>query len=407
MATELHYSRTQWASGQGFFHSGTVRLGDRSVLYVYDCGSLDRVALTREISIFRDRHGDEIDLLFLSHFHADHVNGLPDLLAGTRVHTAVIPLVPIAERLFVFARALATDEPITDWYRDLIADPVSAIADISNGAEVVEVAPEVQEDDDDSLELPYEPVAPADLTTGTSADDFSDTATLTPGARSVLTGSNGTLSTAIWEWDTMTTAFAAKRKESFLDTLATQLKITRADLNKRLSTRTGVVDLLTNHRTALEASYNSNFADLNLTSLLLYSGPAAEVPSEGMSYRARSVVERGELHAWDVRPGWLGTGDQRMGVRRCSETVQRFGARLGRVGALALPHHGARDSFHPALLAAFGDHRPVCSASVGAHNTYHHPNRRVIIDVSSNGNHVVVVTEQESSRWTESGVTLL
>jgi hypothetical protein len=403
MATKIVYSRTQWAGGQGFFHSGYVGIGDHEVLYVYDCGSLQPASLTREIAEFRTRYGDVIDLLFVSHFHADHVNGLPQLLANATVRTAVVPLVSTAERLYVFAQAVATNTDISDWYRDLIVDPESAIRDIGGSVNVIVILP-LEEDGDDSFDAPVEPSEPASILQGESAEDHSGNTALAAGKRSVLSGAKGTA--PIWEWNTMTTAFAKKRERAFLCALATALGILLADLEKRISTRAGIATLVRTEAAALATAYNSNFPDLNLTSLLVYSGPAAEA-HQGRSFRRRAVLERGELHAWGGRPGWLGTGDQRMGAQRCAALARHFGSRLSRVGTLALPHHGSFDSYHADLLASFGDYRPVCAASVGENNTYGHPSRRVVIKLSSNGNHVVVVTEHEASRWTESGVSYL
>ncbi|QDO89499.1 MBL fold metallo-hydrolase [Ornithinimicrobium ciconiae] len=415
MATAVHYTRTQWAGGQGFFHSGDVQVGDRRVLYVYDCGALapgqltGRIpdSLTREIAVFRERHGDEIDLLFVSHYHADHINGLPSLLQGAHLETAVIPLVPIAERLLVFAQALATALEITDWYRDVIADPASAIRDIADGVEIIGVEPSLADPDEDPTEGQFDPPVPEDPPPGTASEDLSNDVELRPGTRSVLEGSDGHTTVPLWEWDTMATTFALRKKDAFLDALAKELGISRAALDTQLDDPTGVRDLVTQHEQELEAAYSKTYPDVNLTSLLVYSGPATEVRSRGRTHRTRPVVERGELCAWGIHPGWLGTGDQSMGVTRCQEAVKHFGARLARVGSLALPHHGSDSDCHPSLLAAFGDHRPVCSASVGTYNTYGHPGRKVLMEVSSNGNHVVVVTEREASRWTEAGVSYL
>ncbi|MGO1315998.1 MAG: MBL fold metallo-hydrolase [Cellulomonadaceae bacterium] len=408
MVTGVHYARTQWASGQGFFHSGTVQLGDRSAIYVFDCGSLNPPSLDREIATFRARHGDTIDLLFLSHFHDDHVNGVPALLDGATVRSIVIPLVPAWERLYVFAQAVASGADITDWYRELISSPDAAIRRISD-AEIIVVNPEEHTDEDpvEAPDSPQDEEGPDELPEGRGQGSYVSDVDLSPGVRSVLSGADNGARVPVWEWSCLCTAFAVTRRPAFLSALATALNKTDAALEQQISTPAGIEDLVRNHAGELVAAYAATFPDLNLTSLIVYSGPATEMQFRGTTFRTRSITERGEVHAWDVRSGWLGTGDQSMGVRRCAETVTHFGSRLSRVGTLALPHHASRHSFHPSLLAVFGDYQPVCSASVGTNNTYGHPHREVILDVSSNGNHMVVVTEQEPSRWTEAGVCYL
>ena len=404
MSVGIEYARTQWAGGQGFFHSGTVTAGGGGALYVYDCGSLSPTTLSREIQEFQKRHGRVIDLLFLSHFHADHVNGLPELLRLTAVRTAVIPLVPTAERLYVLGSALSGEAPITDWYQRLIVDPTSAIREIGGDIDIVVVEP-VTEGEDDPSTYRDEPPSSEPPIDGAPGSDPSKSVTLSAGKRSTLSEANGFQ--PIWEWGTMTTAFAKNATRAFLKNLANRLQVSVVELEILISTGSGVADLVANRSEELREAYRDSFPDLNLTSLIVYSGPAKEVLGPGRTYRSRSFVERGELHAWDARPGWLGTGDQRMGSRRCSAVEKHFGARLSRVGTLALPHHGSSGSYAQTLLSIFGGYRPICALSVGIDSIYGHPDRRVVIDVSSNGNHVVIVTEDESSRWTESGVFYL
>lgn len=101
---------TQWAAGQGFFHSGWIRAEEPrgpEVVHVFDCGAhwAFCAALDREIDQFRERH-DHIDLLFISHFHLDHVSGLEGLLAGRPARRIVAPLLEPEERLLAFALAL-------------------------------------------------------------------------------------------------------------------------------------------------------------------------------------------------------------------------------------------------------------------------------------------------------------
>lgn len=39
MIFKLRVSRTQWAVGHGFFHSGIIEAGGKPFVYVYDCGA--------------------------------------------------------------------------------------------------------------------------------------------------------------------------------------------------------------------------------------------------------------------------------------------------------------------------------------------------------------------------------
>lgn len=407
----VEFERTQWASGQGFFHSGRVRTGSREVRYVFDCGSFSPKALTREIEEFARRSPGECDLLYLSHFHEDHVNGLPELFLVTHFKNVIIPLVPPVDRLYVLAAAVAAGSFISTWYEDLIADPPSAIRELDPEVNVIEVEPPLDDDGEGSNSaFPGEdrPVSQREEEDPEESGSSEDPE-LSVGRRSVLSGRGSRGGVVgwlpVWEWQTMTTKFAGSRREGFLDALAGHMGVSRAALDALMATPAGVQNIVRSHKDELVDAYDSLFADLNLSSLVLYSGPAVEMKLPGHTHRTRTRVERGEIHAWEIEPGWFGTGDQSMGPWRCKEVTTFFGSRLARVGSAALPHHGARGSFSSAFLGLFGTNVPVLSASVGLATRYEHPHLDVLLKVSSNGNHVVITTDSESSRWTESGVS--
>lgn len=79
-------AQTQWAVGQGFFHSGAILDPDSDsyapvATYVYDCGtsSQDRF-IDRELDEYlhsTTRPGPYgLDIVFISHFDDDHVSGI-------------------------------------------------------------------------------------------------------------------------------------------------------------------------------------------------------------------------------------------------------------------------------------------------------------------------------------------
>jgi ribonuclease BN (tRNA processing enzyme) len=103
--------------------------------YIYDCGAIGSYAKSREIRHCRNEMRDGVlDLLFLSHMHADHVNGIPKLLErrgrGPTVHTIVMPLVDDIERLVAFAAALDRDASSADddFYTAFVLDAVGELA---------------------------------------------------------------------------------------------------------------------------------------------------------------------------------------------------------------------------------------------------------------------------------------
>ena len=69
-------------------------------------------------------------MLFISHAHADHLNGVEQLLEpGLKVDTIVLPLLNVADRLIAYGRDLADDAASAQnaFYRDFVIDPTAAL----------------------------------------------------------------------------------------------------------------------------------------------------------------------------------------------------------------------------------------------------------------------------------------
>ena len=90
-------TRTIQPVGQGGFYTEIFEIpnqkGEISThCVVYDCGSATRAEpkKTIESALFDDKDLD-IDILFISHFDDDHVNGLAELSKKHRIKRIVIP----------------------------------------------------------------------------------------------------------------------------------------------------------------------------------------------------------------------------------------------------------------------------------------------------------------------------
>ncbi len=97
--------------GQGAFYTELFR-GENGKQHavVYDCGTetakacMD-VSLEKQIMLFKNSLGNRqyIDYLFISHFHADHINGLKWLLDNLTVGKVIIPM--LTEEVLTLTRA--------------------------------------------------------------------------------------------------------------------------------------------------------------------------------------------------------------------------------------------------------------------------------------------------------------
>lgn len=115
---------TFWGVGQGLFSSGQVHLPNSKFVWVYDCGSTsNRTYLNSAIVNSKQKYGNHINLLALSHFHADHINGVAQLLKNNNsIDYLLLPYYPLGYRLLVaLSQNLDIEDPIWAFYQNPIA----------------------------------------------------------------------------------------------------------------------------------------------------------------------------------------------------------------------------------------------------------------------------------------------
>lgn len=420
---KLHISRTQWAVGNGFFHSGKISSDSSTFTYVYDCGALshnpNKTALYREIDEFSKR-SERIDVCFISHFDFDHVSGISYLARSTPVTQFVIPLLPAPQRLFAYARQLSqglfdtsqNDEDM-ETYQRLITDPAATLGELT----------EADPERDDTPVVPVEPDGDYPANDGRDGDaevnqiSYTDPNILNP--RGVGSADRGRLrlvrkrssfaisgSSKVWEWKYAVTSQIYAGASEFIDSLINQKVLkSRAELND-ISV---VNDLVLNHAANLKQAYDDATAMVgssftrNLTSLMLYSGPP--LASKYYAYRSRSnVVERAEIGAWNPRPGWLALGDADIRSKaRLNDVNATWASYKPHVSTFAPSHHGSKKDWHIDLARGFsagGDYSPTFVFS--ASGDWGHPHHEVLLEINDLGGTAVITSLDERSRWTES-----
>jgi hypothetical protein len=119
--------------GQGAFYTEKFEIEGRSFEIVYDCGALGpnyTKNIDREIKKQFNKD-DTINIIFVSHFHADHVNGIEKLLARCNIKNIIIPLLEEESRKIMLLDCLLNGFNEKSFLFKFINDPKNEIFTIS------------------------------------------------------------------------------------------------------------------------------------------------------------------------------------------------------------------------------------------------------------------------------------
>ena len=126
----FHLTRTIWPVGHGAFYTECFRNidgKDTTFTAVYDCGAYQCghpyvKDLDREIQNFvksiqeNDSVQPNVDVVFISHFDKDHVDGFMHLKkAGSAIKTVIIPNLLPSQLVHSFVRNIIESEVQEDW----------------------------------------------------------------------------------------------------------------------------------------------------------------------------------------------------------------------------------------------------------------------------------------------------
>lgn len=375
----MQVNMVQHAVGQGGLHCGELTLGQKPLRWVYDCGSNQADPLKREIGSIAG--GGEIDLLFLSHLDSDHVNGVDLLLSQVKVHEVVLPYLNEETLAATIARDAARGT--------LTGVLVEAVSDLASwfGSRGVETVTFVDGSDDEGSDGPDVPDAPdggrdGDCTTKWTGDtapmpesgSVSQTREgaaqmrrVSPGAALLVTTRGGLLNWALIPYVHKPSAALMK---AFSDALDAEFG---KGADKKAIAQSAKDPAI---RERLRNCYDSLWADHNLISMTLYSGP---IRSESMEIDIR-ICRRYPYwhvhHEWPDCGGWMLTGDAHLdGLRRRQRFLKFYRRFSGFTNVLMLPHHGSIHNHSDEVLNAMPELR-VGFAAAGP-NSYGHPHNEV------------------------------
>ena len=377
--------------GQGGFYTETLSNGTQEATFVYDCGGFDKAKskMAKYLDSFlpKGKPKKQIEAVFISHFHADHINGLQYLLENAEVKYLFLP--QLTEEVLVGAMVYnyyTTKQ--SNWVNNFLLKlyrgdarfgseerPTRIIqVDYSNDSRV----PENFGEDvftEDSLELRAWNWSLMEAVDLSAIDIFP---------------ANAMLHCSKWLYIPYNSKVIQKKKDDLKKELG---KLLGADV-----TVENLPSLLENHTVkACKEIYDKVFgSQQNHTSMTLFSGTLEKT----LRRRCKGLSECGCYHHCDYlvpyryccNPNFLYTGDFEPeknveGMRDFYDTYWR------KIASVQVPHHGSVNNYNSELYKY-----PVRGiVSVGNDNTYYHPNIDTLINIQSMGCHPVIVTEDKSS----------
>jgi hypothetical protein len=329
-----------------------------------------------------DCNGDKLDLLTLSHFHNDHINGVVELLNKVGAKTVMLPWAHLWHRLLIgFDQGLQADDPEMVFY----IDPVAYL----NGA-----APErfervlfVMPSDGEGPPFMIEPAVSTegprdrglDVEPGESAT--ADELELSPSnaMRQVKKLRRGDFVSVNGVWEFVPYNDPSTRPNDPLG-FAAIVGIHRAALlNGNTEERKGVLKQLRDH-------YETIFghAAMNDVSLMLYGGAVG--PWRGQrfcdceSHFHRLLSFCGCWKELETKGAILLTGDGNLSSPAKWTDLENYlnVNRAKRTIVFQVAHHGARTNWHLGLAALATPMTSVFSSDT--HHNYGHPHAEVLRD---------------------------
>lgn len=336
----MKFIRTFHPIGQGAFYTEKHLTDDKQEFtVVYDCGTIPfrKKFLHNKITSTLKKNSS-IDVLFISHFHTDHINGIEYLKDNYEIKRVVLPLIDDnSKRLF---KTLSGSSAV--W--KLIDNPQSFF---KKETKIIQVTTTLDENND-SIE---------------SLSNI-DSKTINCGVK--LTPNQQI------DWYYIPYNFEQKeRKKELINALKDNgLELTDIDTFEKV---------IKNKKT-IKKAYESINGNLNINSLVLFSGKNKD---DYISFMYP------QLCADKLHSGCLYTGDVDLPSIK-HDIIPKLENHLRYAGTLQIPHHGSVYSFDSSIIT---ESIKCGIISYGKRNTYGHPSLRVIEELIDNSVCVHHITE--------------
>ena len=361
--------------GQGGFYTESLSCNGRDCLVVYDCGGNSGLFMKRYLSQFIHRESNrekmKIDAVFISHLHADHINGLKYLLDNTYVRYLFLPQLTdemfIESLLYNNLQSLGNNKDLTNFvleiYRgDNYGETKIVRVDFSEGEISIDL------EGDNLVDLTSSNVPP----------------TIKSGTKLSFDGS--------WLYIPYNPPVLPHKKMAFPDYLEKELNLN----SKTLLSPSKATDLLKACKIGdLREAYKKYFgSNHNSYSMTLFSGMRDPYCYMIDRFKCEWIRHYATYYSLYESTNCLYTGD--FEVQTHFYDISRFYRPLWHtIGSIQVPHHGSKNNYHHSLY----DNAIRGFISVGTKNKYNHPSKDTLMELYHHGCLPIMVTEDEYSKY--------
>ena len=349
---------------------------------VYDCGTKTSKKLVNPQMVIKDafNDGEDIDILFISHFDKDHVSMIQELLKDNRkVKNAVLPLLSKEDEAILLA--LYSDERNEIGYK-LLDDPASVLG---KDTTIIYIEPSDSESDNGrerrSPDYPENFINNPDNSEDIDIIDPNGKRVKLHSGRIVNVPSGTVLSLSHFFWCYIPHNYKYQEQH---DKLLNILESKGIDQNKLSDTR-----YIDTNRKKLNEIYNLLEENINVNSMIVYSGPTKlKIYNSKFHFEIFSDWPR-----YIINPACIFSGDSDFKKVKIHEIYKEF---WDKVGTIQIPHHGSNHNFSSDFLEesklCF-----FCPISVRSGDAKH-PASTVTKEISTHHSIPIIVDENEDSK---------
>lgn len=350
--------RTFHPIGQGGFYSEKFYENDNMFFsVVYDCGSFSPDTLENEINNTFINNNDKVNVLFISHFHQDHINRVEYLIDKCKVDYIFIPEIDEEEKMLILSSYNSKNRNESSFLYKFLINPQQAIKELSEHVKVIFIKAISKENNSKDTELL----------------EFNNGNIISPNfnEEKISINSNSKLvfnynDKPIWEY--IFNNFKDKK-------LSDKIKKFRKKHSINLPINSETYNTLTK-----DNEYKKISLDKNIYSLILYSRPVNE----------NSCFDKSTIHyeMYDIffgkkeylhKTGCLYTGD--FNLNNNFEFIENILKNNNKISSFQIPHHGSKYSWNNKYKNNLENKFLFLSA--GTKNKYSHPHKEVLMDILS------------------------